>query len=163
MSVMLKAIQQFFQNNIQAAATTADENVSERSLRLATAALLIELTRADFKVEKSERRMVEDAMQRVFDLTEEETQELVRLAEEEAESSISLYDFTHLIDRNFPLEKKRHIVELLWRVALSDSELEQHEEHMIRKVANLLHLRHEDFIDAKIKARKDLRRETESA
>ena len=149
---MLKTIQQFFETQIQPVAETP-ETRSEHSLELATAALLIELTRADFKVEEAESRVVEDAVRRVFDLSTEETEEIVRLAQEEASKSLSIYEFTHLIDRGFSIEKKIHIVELLWRVAFSDSELEQHEEYLIRKIAKLLHVRHEDFIDAKVRAR----------
>ncbi len=77
---MLRAIQQFFQNNIQPATAASDEGQTEHALQLATAALLIELTRADYKVEESERRMVEDAIRRVFDLQPEETDTLIRLA-----------------------------------------------------------------------------------
>jgi uncharacterized tellurite resistance protein B-like protein len=156
---MFKTIQQFFESQIQPAAEIP-ETRSEHSLELATAALLIELTRADFKVEEAESRAVEDAVRRVFDLSVEETEEIIRLAKEEASKSLSIYEFTHLIDRGFPIEKKIYIVELLWRVAFSDSELEEHEEYLIRKTAKLLHVRHEDFIDAKIRAREYMRQKT---
>lgn len=158
---MLKSIQQFFESNIQSAAEDKDDK-SEHALQLATAALLIELTRADLKVEDRERQMVEDAIKNVFDLSPEETVELIRLAEDETEKSNSLYEFTHLIDRGFPNDKKQHIVELLWRVAFSDEHLEMHEEHLIRKVAKLLHVYHEEFIAAKLRAKEALRQEAES-
>jgi len=98
---MLKTIQQFFQTSIQPAVDQPESAGTEHALQLATAALLIELTRADFKVEERERRMVENAIKQVFDVTAEETEELVRLAESEADKSLSIYDFTHLIDRSF--------------------------------------------------------------
>ncbi len=159
---MLKSIQQFFESKIQPAAD-AGEDQTEHALQLATAALLIEVTRADFKVEDRERQAVEDAIKRVFDLSSAETGELIRLAEEETEKSNSLYEFTHLIDRGVSSEKKQHIVELLWRVALSDENLEMHEEHIIRKVAKLLHVYHEEFIAAKIRAKEALRPEAENS
>jgi uncharacterized tellurite resistance protein B-like protein len=149
---MFKTIQHFFESQIQPAEQVSEAR-SEHSLELATAALLIELTRADFKVEETESRAVEDGIARVFDLSREETDEIIRLAQEQASQSLSIYEFTHLIDRSLPIEKKIHIVELLWRVAFSDAELEQHEEYLIRKISKLLHVRHEDFIDAKIRAR----------
>ncbi len=158
---MLNAIQQFFETSIQPAIAQPESASSEHALQLATAALLIELTRADFKVEERERRMVVNAIQQVFDVTAEETEELVRLAETEVDKSLSLYDFTYLIDRSFSSAQKKRIIELLWRVAFSDSELEQHEEYLIRKIAKLLHVRHQDFIDAKLKARDDLRKQGE--
>ena len=159
---MLKSIQQFFESNIQPAAQDIDDK-SEHALQLATAALLIELTRADFKVDDRERQMVEEAIKRVFDLSSEETLELISLAEEETEKTNSLYEFTHLIDRGFPAERKQHIVELLWRVAFSDEQIEMHEEHLIRKVAKLLHIYHEEFIAAKLRAKEALRLEAENS
>lgn len=150
---MLRTIQQFFESQIQPASASGDQS-AEHALQLATAALLIEVTRADFKVEDAERGAAVEAVQRVFTLSREETEEILRLAEEKTEESLSLYEFTHLVDRSFPMEKKKYIVELLWRVALSDAELEKHEEYTIRKIAKLLHVYHEDFIDAKIKAKK---------
>jgi len=158
--MVLRAIQQFFDTQIQPAAReTSGASSSQHGLQLATAALLIEMTRADFKVEESERRMVGEAISKAFDLTPEETAELMRLADEESQQSVSIYDFTRLVDRGFSFEQKKHIVELLWRVALSDAELEKHEEHLVRKIAKLIHVPHEDFIDAKLKARETLRRE----
>ena len=162
--MVLRAIQQFFDTKIQTATSSgrtgsADSTASEHSLQLATAALLIEMTRADFKVEENERRMVGEAIRRAFDLSPEETSELVRLADEAARQSVSIYDFTRLIDRGFALEQKKHVVELLWRVALSDAELEKHEEHLVRKIAKLIHVPHPDFIDAKLRAQDSLKRE----
>ena len=157
--MVLKAIQRFFDAKIQPAASGARPD-SEHSLELATAALLIEMTRADFKVEDSERRMVGEAIRNTFDLSPEETSELVRLADEESRQSVSIYDFTRLIDRGFSLEQKTQIVELLWRVALSDQELEKHEEHLIRRIAKLIHVPHPDFIDAKLRAQESLKRES---
>ncbi|MFQ5791238.1 MAG: TerB family tellurite resistance protein [Acidobacteriota bacterium] len=150
---MLKAIQNFFRHQIQPAAEEKNREVSEHALQLATAALLIEVSRADFKVEAAERRTIEDLVQTAFGLSGEETAELVRLAAEEAEKSISHYDFTRLVDRNFSPEQKKHIVELLWRVAFSDAKVAADEEHLVRKVARLLHVDHTDFIDAKLRAR----------
>ena len=58
---------------------------------------------------------------------------------------------THLVD--FTPDQKKRVVELLWLVAFADSEKHAHEEHLVRKIAGLLHVPHPDFIDAKIRAR----------
>ena len=158
--MVLRAIQQFFDTRIQPAAGQSGDPTSHRGLQLATAALLIEMTRADFKVEENERRVVGEAVSKAFGLTPEETAELIRLADEESQQSISIYDFTRLVDRGFSFEQKKYVVELLWRVALSDAELEKHEEHLVRKIAKLIHVPHQDFIDAKLRAQKALQRET---
>ena len=117
---MLKAIKDFFDTRIVADTAGPDP---EHGYRLATAALLTEMTRADHEVKASERDVVTDALVRAFDLTGQETAELMALAEREAESATDLYGFTSLIRDRFSLEQKEHVVELMWRVAYADCEL----------------------------------------
>lgn len=130
-----------------------EPTVGERALQLATAALLITVSRADFDPSPEEREAIEEALQKSFGLEPEVTREIVALAEEEVERSISVYEFSHLVDRSFSPEQKRHIIGLLWDVALSDDRLEGREEHVIRKIATLLHVPHEGFIAEKLAAR----------
>lgn len=46
------------------------------------------------------------------------------------------------------------MVELLWQVALADGELANIEEHIIRKIADLLHLNHTEYIQTKLRVKK---------
>ena len=146
---MIRTIHEFFYARIQIEQIPP----SERELQLATAALLIEISRADFEVADEERDAIEKALRDSFGLTEEDTRELVALAQQEVDASISLYEFTRLVDENFTEAQKKHIVGLLWTIAYSDEVLEEREEYIIRKIAKLLHVTHADFIDEKIKAK----------
>jgi uncharacterized tellurite resistance protein B-like protein len=153
---MLGNIKRFFEKKIsqeKVSGGITSRSITDNALRLATAALLIEITRADSHVKTEERDVVIRALRKSFDLTETEIDELIILAEEEVKEAISLYQFTHLIDKGFSHEKKRELVKYLWQVALSDDEMEKHEVHLIRKVADLLHVSHSDFIAAKQEAR----------
>lgn len=143
---MIRAIQQFFESRIRAQAEGGDATAREHALQLATAALLIEMTRADFHIKPEERHAVLQAVQHTSRLGPEETEELVRLAEQEADEAASLYQFTSLIDKHFPQERKVQVVETLWRVAYADGVRDMHEEHLVRKIADLLHVPHRDFI-----------------
>jgi len=144
---VIRSIREFF------AVRIASEERPEPSLELATAALLIEVSRADFDASEDERAAIEEQVRKSFGLTEEQTREIVALAEEEVARAVSLYEFTRLVDRSFTPDQKRHIVGLLWEVALSDERIEGREEHLIRKVATLLHVPHEAFIAEKLAAR----------
>ena len=144
---MIQSIREFF------AVRIANEGRKEVSLELATAALLIEVSRADFDVSDDERGAIEEQVRRSFGLTEAETREIVAFAEEEVARAVSLYEFTRLVDKRFTPEQKRHVIGLLWEVALSDERIEAREEHLIRKIATLLHVPHEAFIAEKIAAR----------
>ena len=144
---MIQTIREFF------AVRIASEERPEPSLELATAALLIEVSRSDFDVSDEERQTIEEQVRKSFGLSEEETGEIIALAEEEVARAVSIYEFTRLVDRSFTPDQKRHIIGLLWDVALSDERIEGREEHLIRKVATLLHVPHEAFIAEKIAAR----------
>ncbi len=149
---MIKTIQEFFYARIATEETTP---VSiEHAQKLATAALLIEISRADFEVTNEEKLAIEEALRNSFGISEEETREIIALAKQEVDESISLYEFTRLVDEGFTPEQKRHIVGLLWQVAFSDDRLEEREEYLIRKIAKLLHVPHADFIDEKLKVKK---------
>jgi len=160
---MLKAIQRFYNDvlNPREPDGVTSREASEHTLRLATAALLIEVTRADRKVTDAEREAVTGAIRDTFDLSERETAELVELADAEAREATSLFQFTHLIDKGFDLEQKRHVVALLWRVVFADAQMEKHEEAVVRRVADLIHVPHKDFIDAKLAARDAARQDRE--
>jgi uncharacterized tellurite resistance protein B-like protein len=146
---MIEIIREFFaQKNVYEERPVVS---MEEAQKLATAALLIEVSRADFDVAPEEKDAIEEALRSSFGLSERETRDLVTLAESQVEGSISLYEFTRLVDRSFTPEQKKHIVGLLWEVAYSDDRLEEREEYLIRKVAKLLHVPHRDFIEAKLK------------
>lgn len=150
---MLQSIKRFFEARVETEAAQPSPEAREHGLRLAAAALLFEVVRADEEIREDERTVVRTAIQSTFGLEKEESDELMRLAEEESRSATSLFEFTHLIDKAFSPEQKRRVVELLWLVAFADGEKHAHEEHLVRRIAGLLHVPHPDFINAKIKAR----------
>lgn len=148
--MVLDAIQKFFERNLAAPATKSGQ---EHRLRVATAALLIEMTRMDQNIKDVERDRVMHAIRTKFDLTEAETAELLRLAEVEAKDATDYYQFTSLINRGFTPEQKVRVIEHLWRVAYADGHLDRYEEHLVRKIADLLYVPHATFIAAKHRAR----------
>ena len=149
---MIKSIKRFFDANLTAASEASNAAEQEHAYHLATAALLIEMTRADHEVKGIEREAVAHAVQRALELTSSETEELLALAEKEADNATSLYEFTRLINRHFDPKQKEHFVELLWHVALADGELDKYEEHLVRKVADLTYVPHLSYVRAKHRA-----------
>ncbi|WP_455203613.1 tellurite resistance TerB family protein [Kaarinaea lacus] len=147
---MLEAIKKFFDTHI-AEANEIKEDVGHR-LRVATAALLLETARADFSIDDDEMRHVADSLQTTFELSAQETDELLALAKKEAQLATCYHEFTSLINNGFSLEEKIQVVELMWQVAYSDNVLEKYEEALIRKIAELLYVPHGEFIAAKHRA-----------
>jgi len=151
---MLKGIRQFFDSHIQSTNAGASRNSSERGLQLATASLLIEVSRADFSISAEERRAINQSIKEIFSLSDDEGETLVLLAESEINNSTCLYEFTRLVNDNYDYQQKLKIVEKMWQVAFADLHKDKYEEHLIRRVCDLLYISHQDFVRLR-EARKD--------
>ena len=150
---MLDRIQKFFNNNL--ASTTHDSGeTSDHALQLAAAALLMEMAHADGRINETELAHILKVVGSTFSLTETEAAELVDLARAEAESSTSLHEFTTLINSHWPADMKVRLVELMWQIAYADLEIDKHEQHLMRKIVRLLYIPHNDYIAAKIRAKR---------
>jgi len=121
----------------------------QHGLQLATAALLFEMLRADDDEHPGERHALERGLQKSFSLSDTETRQLAQLAEREAAESVSLYQFTGLINTHFTPHEKIRVVEMLWQVAYADGILDRYEEALVRKIAELIHVPHREFIQSK--------------
>jgi uncharacterized tellurite resistance protein B-like protein len=129
----------------------ADAASAASRARVAAAALLVEVVRSDHQVPDVERQAVMASAGRKFGLDEAQARALVELAEAEANDAHDLYQFTSLINASFSPEQKVLLIEELWRVAWADDVLHHHEEHVVRKVADLIHVPHSAFIAAKLR------------
>ena len=123
-----------------------DAQSRDHALRLATATLLIEVVRADYEEDLKEIEATVRQLRTHFDLTEDETLLLVKEAEEKADHSVSLQDFTRVLHEQLTEAEKHLVIEMLWRVALADDRLDKHEDYVVRKVAGLLYVTHSDLI-----------------
>lgn len=125
----------------------------EHRLRLAAAALLVETARADFQQDAEEGRALEAALVKGLELSSTEIRGLLDEAATRADHATSLYEFTRVINDHFSPERKVQLVAMMWQVAWADGDLHHYEEHLIRKVAELIYVPHEDFIRTKLAAR----------
>lgn len=148
---MLKAIRDFVEKQIMAPEATGQSD-PEHALRLATAALLVEMSRQDEHIHQAEQETISHALRERFGLSGAEVDELYRLAEEEVRDATDYYQFTSLLKDCLSPEQKERVVELLWRVAAADGHIDSFEEHMVRRIADLLYLSHSAFIRAKHRA-----------
>lgn len=146
---MLDRIQSFFNDIIQAEVDSGTPDAHAHGIRLATAALLIEMARADFDASDQERLLARDMLAGRFDLSRSEIDELMSLAELEVREAASLYEFTRLIDKQLSFEEKQEIVGMLWEMAYADGVLDKYEEGLVRKLTDLLHIPHQQMIRIK--------------
>lgn len=148
---MLNAIKTFFDSKLADGA----ENVEDLKHRtnLASAALLIEVMNSDYELDERESEEFTKVLRESLAVSEEEVDELTELARSEAHEATSLYEFTRLINDNFDYGKKCELIENMWRIAFSDQQLDKYEEHLIRRVSELIYVSHSDFIRTKLMVR----------
>ena len=142
---MIKALRQFIEKQQH------DKNApaSEDQLKLASAALLVDMMYQDDQVLDEEIAAVKKAIQQSFSLNRQDTEALFDQAVDKAQTATDYHEFTAVIARNYTLEQKINVIEYLWTVAYADQEIDVHEEHMVRRIAELIYVPHSEFIKAK--------------
>lgn len=118
-------------------------------LRLATAAVLLDIAYADGTFTPAEDGNVVSFLTERFALAPEDAKELMEAAEEIRRRTVDHFALTHYIRKNSPLAERIEIVKTMWRLALSDGTLSDYEGYLVRKLADLLGLEHHVMIDAK--------------
>ena len=122
----------------------------EKKIQVATCALFIELAKADDDFSEVERKKIISLMEDIFDIDEEYVEELVALSESKVNQSVSVYEFTTVINNNFDRNEKIDLLINLWRLVYVDDTLNQYEDGLMRKLGTLLNLEHSDLINAKL-------------
>jgi len=141
---MIRALQKLFSS------PEGDEEIDpHHARRLAAAALLIEVARADAREDIVEDETMRELLQRSLGLSRPETAALLAEAGERVDDATSLYEFTRLVNDHYTPEERSELVGNLWRVAYADTSLDKYEEYLVRRVAELLYVPHSEFIRTK--------------
>jgi uncharacterized tellurite resistance protein B-like protein len=145
--VIIEQLKKIFGNEPIARGMLEDREPFE----LATAALLLELARADFSESAAELEAIRHLLCRRFALDEQTVRALLADAARRADRAVSLHEFTHRLNRELPEADKLTIIEMLWRVSFADGRIDKHEEHLIQRIAGLLHVSDRDRVRLKLK------------
>ena len=151
---MLNKLNEFFSGLIPA----NDAQRPEHTLQLATAVLMIEVMRADAESSETELATVLRILKERFQLSDSEVQHLAALGQHTAQQATDLHQFTSLLNRELSREEKIRIVEYMWQVAYADGHLSAHENHLMRRMTDLLHIAQGDYINAKLRAQQAMQK-----
>ena len=125
----------------------------QHTLQLATAVLLIEIMQSDFESTDAEQAAVMRILKERFHLSDSEVLQLMKRGKQTAKAANDYYQFTSLINRKLTKPEKIQIIEYMWQVAYTDKHISAHENHLMRKIADLLYLSHREYISAKMRAK----------
>jgi uncharacterized tellurite resistance protein B-like protein len=148
---MIDSISKFFRN--QMAPPSDSDTDADHRLQVATCALLLEAAHADEEFSGDEQVLIRNLVRTEFQITTDEANQLIALADSERKQSTDLYQFTRLIADHYTRPQKLAILESLWRVVYSDGQLEAHEDALMHKLAKLLGLKHNELIALKLRVK----------
>jgi uncharacterized tellurite resistance protein B-like protein len=150
---MLDAITRFFRSQIASPPGSTEED--SRRLQIATCALLLEVAHADQEFSPSEQHLIRSMVRQRFQLTTEQAEQLMDLADQQRQQSTDLYQFARLINEQLTRPQKLSVLQQFWRIVYSDGRLEAHEDALLHKLCNLLDLSHRELIALKLRAKQD--------
>jgi uncharacterized tellurite resistance protein B-like protein len=145
---MLEIVTHFFEKHI---AFTVHEDITEEKLRVASAALLMEMLHAEEVCTHQKQQLIFALLENTFGLSDEQATALIDVAERKRLRATDYFEFTHLINDAFSREQKLQLIESLWKIALIDANLDVDEEYLIDKIARLIYIPHAEVVQAKIR------------
>jgi len=125
--------------------------LQKADLERVSAALLVEIARADHQLDDSEVQSIATALKKSSSLAHEEIDTILSDAIVDADSAVSLHEHVRLVNEHFSRQQKVLLMEQMWRVAVADGNIDQYEDYTIRKLSDLIYIRHSEFIQTKLR------------
>lgn len=134
---------------------TDEPKIKDLDDKIILGVLLWIVAEADEKFLPEEEAKIKEILIAHSKISNEDIPTVLASIKEAAKERIDLYRFTHEISVDLPKDIKILIIENLFRVACVDKDLDVNELETIRKIANLFKIEHSDFINVKIKIKKE--------
>lgn len=121
---------------------------------IAAAMVLLEVAWADHILQPQEKDLIETALTQLYGFDQTQASRVLEQAEIEHKQSTGLHKFTRTLNEQLDIDEKITLLTHLWQMNSLESASFHYEEQVIRKIADLLHLRHSEFINAKLAAKR---------
>ena len=142
----MKLFQKFFPSS---SGSQDDNSSDDDQLQLATCILLIEVSKSDDDYDVDEQKKIKSLLQKKFEMSKDDIENIYALCDKEHDRMTSLFEWTDIINKECNYEQKCIIIGFMWDIAFIDSKIDKYEDLTIRKVSDLIHVKHKDFISLK--------------
>ena len=112
---------------------------------------LIEVSKSDYEYDDFEKSKIIDLLKKEFSLNYDQIKLVITLADQKNNEMISLHDFTEIVNNECSYSEKKDLIKMLWDVSYADGRIDKYEDYTIRKISDLLYIKHADFIKAKLR------------
>ena len=135
------------------------EKNNELELELTALVLAYEVARSDGAISKSELEVLFQEIKKTASIVNKDDKEIFEILERFSAESVSFHEFIVDINKDLSKDEKLLLITSLWKVAFADSVLEVHEERLIRRIADLIHIKDMDVLRVKDQVRKNQKRQ----
>ena len=150
----MKSISDFFKDITSNKKTNIKLNSLESfkdEMVLCICVLLIEVSKSDDDYDDSEKAKIIDLLEKQFSLNHDQIDMLMKMADKKNNEIISLHELTASLNKEYTYSEKKNVIKMLWDIAYSDGRIDKYEDYTIRKISDLLYIKHSDFIKAKLR------------
>ena len=148
MEIISSILDRFKSKNNSDIVSTASESFEDKSI-LSICILMIEVSKSDDNFDAIEKKEILSILQNKYKLNQKQIDVLMEIANQKNEEMISLHEWTSVINNTYSYDERVGILKSLWEVAHADNQIDKYEDYTIRKIADLIYVKHSDFIKAK--------------
>lgn len=150
----MKSISDFFKDIISNKKINIKPNSLESfkdEMVLSICVLLIEVSKSDDDYDDSEKEKIIELLKKQFSLNDDQIDILIMMADKKNDEIVSLHELTASLNKEYTYSEKKNVIKMLWDIAYSDGRIDKYEDYTIRKISDLLYIKHSDFIKAKLR------------
>ena len=146
---MFEKLKKMFETNISEINSVDDTLISY------LVSLFVEVSRVDYKIDEKEINFIIEILAKEFNFNSDLIKEKLNIVRT-SERLIGYHPITKYLNENFDINFKKKVVLGLWKIAFINNDLDKYEDHLVRKVSDLLYINHADNMLLRNKAKEDL-------
>ena len=121
-----------------------EENEQFDTVQIAISTLMIQTAVYDGVFDEQEKSEILELIKRYFNFNEDQKLSLFKIAMKVNDDSNDMQQFTRVLNDNLSEEEKLNIIEMLWKIIISDGHIDDYENALIRKISGLLYISDRD-------------------
>ena len=125
------------------------KNIPSFEIELTAAVLAYEIARSDGDVSSDELSVLMEEIESIAKKVGKEKSEIFKIVETYSQDSVSFHEFIEDINKNYSKDQKLSLIKFLWKTAYADGRLDVDEERLVRRVADLIKIKHLEVLKLK--------------
>ena len=121
-----------------------EENEQFDTVQIAISTLMIQTAVYDGVFDEQEKSEILELIKKYFNFNEDQKLSLFKIAMKVNDDSNDMQQFTRVLNDNLSEEEKLNIIEMLWKIIISDGHIDDYENALIRKISGLLYISDRD-------------------